>query len=92
MLFFADVLGKPIRIAEITQAAALGSAVYAAAAAGVYPSVKEAAKKLAVPCTVSNLPNVNNRARYEKLYQAYIALYDHFGRSGSDVMTRLRGL
>ena len=60
--------------------------MYASAAAGVYPSVKEAAKKLAAPCTVCYLPNANNRARYEKLYQAYIALHDHFGRGGNDVM------
>jgi len=92
MQIYADVLGRPIRIADTTQAGALGSAMYAAAAAGVYSSVKEAAKELAAPCTVSYLPNVDNRARYEKLYQAYIALHDHFGCGGSDVMMQLRGL
>lgn len=90
MQIYADVLGKPIRIADTTQAGAIGSAMYAAAAAGIYPSVKEAAKKLAAPCTMCYTPNDENRARYETLYREYVALHDYFGRGGNDVMARLR--
>ncbi len=92
MQIYADVLGKPIRIADTTQAGAIGSAMYAAAAAGLYPSVKEAAQKLAAPCTVCYTPNDENRARYEKLYREYVSLHDYFGRGGNDVMARLMGL
>lgn len=89
MQIYADVLGKPIRIADTTQAGALGSAMYAAAAAGMYPSVKEAAKKLAAPCIAVYTPNAANRERYDALYREYITLHDYFGRGGNDVMVKL---
>ena len=42
MQIYADVCGRPIRICASKQAGALGSAIYAAAAAGVYNTVAEA--------------------------------------------------
>ncbi len=89
MQIYADVLGRPIRVAETTQAGALGSAIYAAAAGGLYPSVKEAARQLASPCTKVYSPDPARAARYTRLYREYVILHDYFGRGGNDVMKRL---
>ena len=47
MQTLANVLNRPIIIAASDQAPALGAAIYAAVAAGLYPNVLEASKKLA---------------------------------------------
>lgn len=89
MQIYADVLGKPIRIADTTQAGAIGSAMYAAAAAGIYPSIQEAAKKMASSCTAQYRPDEKNRERYEPLYQTYLRLHDYFGSDANNMMSQL---
>ena len=92
MQIYADVLGKPIYIADTTQAGAIGSAIYAAVAAGIYPSIKEASHTLAAPCVKVYTPNENNRERYDELYRIYLELHDHFGRNNTDIMSRLMNM
>ena len=91
MQIYADVLGREIRLCESTQAGALGSAIYAAAAAGVYPDIPTAAKAMGSPVVKTYTPNRENQKAYEKLYAEYVKLYDYFGRGGNDVMKRLLG-
>ncbi|MHB8748707.1 MAG: ribulokinase [Aggregatilineales bacterium] len=87
---YADVTGKPIYLAGSTQAPALGSAMHAAVAAGLYPNIGAAADKMGKlkPEPVQPIPT--NQAAYDKLYAEYKTLYDYFGRGANDVMKRLK--
>ena len=84
----ADVTGREIFISETKQTGAKGSAIYAAAAADCYPSVGEAADAMGDDCRTSYIPNPANKAAYDKLYEIYVELSEHFAHS--DVMKRLR--
>ena len=90
MQIYADVTGKEIRIAGSTQAGALGSAIYAAVAAGVYPDVKTAAERMGKEDKCVYRPIEENREAYGKLYEEYRARHDYFGRGVNGVMERLR--
>jgi L-ribulokinase len=81
MQIYADVLDKDIYIAESSQSAALGSAVYAAAAAGIYPSIEAAAKKFAKAPQKVYHPIRENVKKYDALYKKYRALHDHFAKN-----------
>lgn len=91
MQIYADVLGCEICLCQSSQAGALGSAIYAAAAAGIYPDIPTAAKAMGSPVVKTYIPIAENRKAYEKLYADYVTLYDYFGRGGNDVMKRLLG-
>jgi len=91
MQIYADVLGKDIQIAGSTQAGALGSAIYAAVAAGLYTNVADAAASLANPYSRTYQPIAEHRAVYDELYREYTTLHDFFGRGENAVMCRLRG-
>ena len=84
----ADVLGREIFVSETKQTGAKGSAIYAAVAAGCYPSVGEAAEAMGDDCRTSYKPNPDKRGAYDKLYQIYLELSQHF--AASDIMKRLR--
>lgn len=92
MQIYADVLGMDISIATNKENGALGSAIFAATAAGHYDSVAEAAEKMGDKQTAAYTPDADASARYDLLYEQYLALHDHFGRGGSDVMHVLRKL
>ena len=89
MQIYADVTGREIAVAGTAQAAARGSAVYAAAACGAYPSVKAAAKALAVPPRAVYRPIPEHEAVYGELYEMYCTLHDLFGVGDDTVMKRL---
>lgn len=80
MQIYADVLDREIRVAATTQAAALGSAVYASVAAGVYPDVSTAAKKISKPSAITYSPIAENVRKYDVLYEKYKQLHDYFGK------------
>lgn len=92
MQIYADVLKKPIKIAETSQAGALGSAINAAVASGLYKNMKEAAAKMSKSYIRTYTPKPENVEIYEKLYAEYKTLHDWFGRGGNDVMKRLQNL
>lgn len=87
MQIYADVLHRSIHIAGTTQAAALGSAIYAAVAAGVYDDVPSAAKALSASCVKTYEPNAEKGVVYDALYREYATLYDYFGRENSVMKT-----
>lgn len=89
MQIYADVLDKQIGVCQSTQAAALGSAIYAAVAANVYPDLATAAKAMGTPVTRYYDPNQRDHQAYAKLYEEYVLLHDYFGKGGNDVMKRL---
>lgn len=92
MQIYADVLGRALYVADTTEAGALGSAIYAAVAAGAYASVKEAARVMASPCSTVYYPDNARREAYEALYREYRALHTYFGEGGNQVMERLRAI
>lgn len=96
MQIYADLLGKRLIVAKNEQAAALGSAVYAALSAGKsaggYDSYEEAVKNM---CQVENIvyePNQKNFNLYTKLYFIYKDFSEMMGKSNREIMRRLHEL
>jgi L-ribulokinase len=71
MQTLANVLNKPIKVALSDQAPALGAAIYAAVAAGIYPNVIEAAQKMGSPFESEYAPQLDKVAVYNKLLLVY---------------------
>ena len=87
MQIYADVTGKEIRVTGTKQAGALGSAMYAAVAGGIYPDIRTASDAMSPPDCAHYGPIPENAAAYEPLYAQYRRLHDLFGgvQSGSSV-------
>ncbi len=78
MQIYADVLNRPVEVSKASQAGALGSAIYAAVAGGLYPSVKEAAEAMAAPVERVYQPDSEAAKAYADMFLRYKALHDHF--------------
>ncbi len=76
MQILADVLNKKILVARAEQACALGAAIFAATAAGLFPSVDEAQKAMGNGFEKEYIPDPENAQVYEKLYSKYKKLGD----------------
>jgi L-ribulokinase len=74
MQVMADVLNKPILVATSEQACALGSAMAAAVAGGVYATFDEARQKMGSGFEKEYKPQPERAARYEKIYRRYLLL------------------
>ncbi|SNC66640.1 L-ribulokinase [Hymenobacter gelipurpurascens] len=73
MQTLADVLNRPIKVAESDQAPALGSAMYAAVAAGIHPDVVTAQKAMGNGFAENYTPNPERVADYQRRYEQYQA-------------------
>ncbi|MDX6181069.1 ribulokinase [Flavobacterium sp. Fl-77] len=71
MQTLANVLNKPIKIAASDQTPALGAAIYAAVAAGIYSNVIEASQKMGSDFDGEYFPQLDKVAAYNKLLIAY---------------------
>lgn len=80
MQIYADVLDRPIEVSEVTQTGALGAAIYAAVAGGVYPTVTEAADAMAAKTERVYAPDSKAVETYDRLFTRYKELHDFFGR------------
>jgi L-ribulokinase len=92
MQIYADVMNKPIHIASTAQAGALGSAINATVAAGIYKDIKEAASFMKKSFSKTYYPKPENVEIYKKLFDEYKLLHDYFGKGGNDIMKRLQNL
>ena len=96
MQISADVTGREFDIAASSQAPAVGSAMYGAVAAGAagggHASIADAAAAMARPHVRTYRPDPAATRVYDDLYREYLALHDHFGRGGNDVMKVLRAI
>ena len=85
MQIYADVLGKELKIADCDQAAALGSAIYAALAAGAekggYDSYEEAVKQMSKVKEHTYVPDMAAKKTYDSLYRLYQELGSVLGGS-----------
>ena len=91
MQIYADVTRLPISIIDSRQGPALGSAIHAAVAAGVYPDVPTAAKSMGKVRKGVFLPDEGRAQAYDELFEQYVALHDHFGRA-TTTMRRLKAI
>jgi L-ribulokinase len=89
---YADVTGRTLKLAGSAQAPALGSAMHAAVAAGIYPDIHAAAEQMGKLKDEVVQPIAANTAVYDQLYADYKTLYDYFGRGENNVMKRLKQL
>jgi L-ribulokinase len=89
---YADVTGRSFTLAGSAQSPALGSAMHAAVAAGVYADIQAAADKMGKLSDVVVAPIAANKAVYDQLYAEYKRLYDYFGRGENNVMKTLKRL
>jgi L-ribulokinase len=74
MQVVCDVLNIPIKIPKSEQTCALGAAMFAAAAAGIYNSVDEAKKAMGSGFEKEYIPIPENAAKYAVLYEKYSRL------------------
>lgn len=76
MQTLANVLDMPIIVAASDQAPALGAAIYAAVAAGVYPDVQEASRNMGSDFEAEYHPQPEHVQQYARLMQQYQQLAD----------------
>lgn len=82
MQTLANVLNMPIKVARSEQTCALGAAMFAAVAAGVYPKVEKAQLIMGKGFTTQYTPDEEKHRQYLSLYQKYLDL-------GNFIETRL---
>ena len=74
MQMMADVMNMPIRIHKSEQTCALGAAMFAATAAGIYPKVEDAMQAMGQGFDAEYHPNQSLVAVYAKRYEKYSSL------------------
>ncbi|MDR2619385.1 MAG: ribulokinase [Treponema sp.] len=74
MQIIADVLNMPISVPAGDQPVALGAAMFAAVAAGLYPDIPAAQKAICAPIEKTYTPRAREAGIYDKLYQEYLKL------------------
>jgi L-ribulokinase len=74
MQTLADVLQMPIKVVKSEQACALGAAMCAATAAGVYKTMEDAQKAMSSGFDAEYIPDKKKGAIYAELYQKYLNL------------------
>jgi L-ribulokinase len=74
MQTLANVLNMPIKIVQSEQACALGAAIFAAVAAGEYPTMAAAQAAMASGYDAEFLPENDKVAVYEALYERYLVM------------------
>ena len=76
----ADLLQMPINVCASDQVCALGSAMFAASAAGIYPSLRTAMEKMSPSCDSVYTPDPGKKEVYDRIYDRYIRYADMLER------------
>lgn len=71
MQVLSDIMGVPIKVATAQQAGALGVAMCAGVAAGIFQTVEQAQESMGQGCEVVYTPCSENQAVYSILYEKY---------------------
>ncbi len=79
---YANVLNKPVLIPQ-SEVTSLGSAIFAAVAAGAFPSIEKAQDALCPKYRIVE-PDAKAAKVYEELYGMYRELYFGFGKSQAE--------
>ena len=91
MQIYSDVTRLPLSIIDSEQGPALGAAIHAAVAAGAYEDVPTAAKQMGKVRRHVYVPDEDRAKAYDALFDQYVALHDHFGRT-TTTMRRLKAI
>lgn len=70
----SDVLGIPVHVPVVKEAAALGTAIYAGVGVGLFPTIREAVSLL-VKWECSYFPDRENHIEYLKIYDQWRRIY-----------------
>jgi L-ribulokinase len=84
MQMMADVLQMPIRIHQFEHTCALGAAMFAATAAGIYPKVELAMEAMGGGFDATYYPDATRAALYEARYKKYKELAIYIEQHTSD--------
>ncbi|MFN0128359.1 MAG: ribulokinase [Verrucomicrobiales bacterium] len=79
MQIYADVLGRPMKVAQSDQTCALGAAMFGAVAAGAFDSLQAAQKIVCRTRETVYQPDLAAHVTYAELYTLYRTLHDAFG-------------
>jgi L-ribulokinase len=74
MQTIADIMNMEVTVPAGDQTVALGAAMFAAAAAGLYRQVEEAQRAMSSGTESVYLPDPDRAKRYDRLYKNYLAL------------------
>lgn len=85
----ADAYGCPVETVEAEEASALGAAMIAAAGAGLYPTLKDAARSM-TRVKRRYEPDPGRAARYRACYDAWRACVDALGEGAFDALAAVR--
>ncbi len=77
MQVLADVLNRPISVSASKQACAMGAAMYAAVAAGMYGTLQDAQTAMSEGFLSVYTPKKEQVQRYDEMYRKYLRLGDH---------------
>lgn len=91
MQLYSDVLNMPVEVIDAEVGPALGSAIFAAVAAGCYVNIRAAAQAMKSETVKIYTPKAENVRVYEALYREYLVLYEFFGKT-EQTMKHLRSL
>lgn len=91
MQLYSDILNMPVEVIRAEVGPALGSAIFAAVAAGSYDNIQAAAQAMKSETVAIYMPRSDNARLYEELYREYMLLYEYFGKT-EQVMQRLRSI
>ncbi len=71
---YADLLGRPVEVGQVTEGPAIGSAICAAVAAGLYATPQQAYEHIGVRDFTVYTPDEAHRGEYEAIWQRNHAL------------------
>ena len=74
MQTLSDVLGMPVKVCNTDQACALGAAMFAATAAGVYTKIEDAIAAMNSGFAKEYFPDAARTAAYQKIYDQYLTV------------------
>jgi L-ribulokinase len=81
MQMLADVLNMPVKVHKSEQTCALGAAMFAATAAGIYSQVEQAMQAMGAGFEKTYYPNQEKVDLYQKRYQKYLLLGNYLEKN-----------
>ena len=81
MQIYADILGRPLKVAASDQTCALGAAIFGAASSGQV-TIREAQEASCRMREREYFPIPENQRIYERIYALYLSAHDAFGKAG----------
>ncbi len=90
MQIYCDIANRPIGVLDSAEGSALGSAIHAAVAAGVYEDVPAASQRMGKRRDRVYSPQRRSAEVYDDLYGVYRQLHDWFGRDNRELMRDLQ--